>query len=321
MTHRSIRGGMARSLAVAALASLAVAAAGTGAAMAAPLKSILFVNPLPNYPAWKLAGQCMAAEAKAKGVPYTESGPTDGTLNTTVMMQQLQQGIANGFGAVITFPATDGFVPVLQQARDAGIIVGTLYGASGTEAVSQVNVGANFAEVGQIMVDALAARPGPQNVGLMVQGPTGAAKAFSDGFAAAAAKTSNVKVVATVNTNDDASKSLDQATALLTAHPEINAIASHMGTATQGATAAIKAKGLVGKVVMVANGPAGGGKEGLDDGTVYKLMMQNVCGAGKQIIDAVVDVNDGKAVPKQLDVGIKMFGKDGIQEQIDKGWQ
>jgi ABC-type sugar transport system substrate-binding protein len=312
---------MARSLAVAALASLAVAAAGTGAAMAAPLKSILFVNPLPNYPAWKLAGQCMAAEAKAKGVPYTESGPTDGTLNTTVMMQQLQQGIANGFGAVITFPATDGFVPVLQQARDAGIIVGTLYGASGTEAVSQVNVGANFAEVGQIMVDALAARPGPQNVGLMVQGPTGAAKAFSDGFAAAAAKTSNVKVVATVNTNDDASKSLDQATALLTAHPEINAIASHMGTATQGATAAIKAKGLVGKVVMVANGPAGGGKEGLDDGTVYKLMMQNVCGAGKQIIDAVVDVNDGKAVPKQLDVGIKMFGKDGIQEQIDKGWQ
>jgi ABC-type sugar transport system substrate-binding protein len=308
-------------MALSILASLVAASTAVNPAAAAPLKSILFVNPLPNYPAWKLAGQCMAAEAKTKGVPYTESGPTDGTLNTTVMMQQLQQGIANAYGAVITFPATDGFLPVLQQARDAKIVVGTLYGAAGTEAVSQVNVGANFAQVGEIMVQALAEREGQQNVGLMVQGPTGAAKAFSDGFAAAAAKTKNVKVVATVNTNDDASKSLDQATALLTAHPEINAIASHMGTATQGATAAIKAKGLIGKVVMVANGPAGGGREGLDDGTVYKLMMQNVCGAGQQIIDAVVDVNDGKSVPKQIDVGIEMLGKDGIQAHLDKGWQ
>lgn len=315
MAHRPI----VRSLAVAALA-LAVAA-GISPAAAAPLKSILFVNPLPNYPAWKLGGQCAADEAKRKGVPYTETGPTDGTLNTTVMIQQLQQGIANQFGAVITFPATDGFLPVLQQARDAGIVVGTLYGAAGTEAVSQVNVGADFAEVGKIMVDAIAKRDGQQNVGLMVQGPTGAAKAFTDAFNAEAAKTQNVKVVATVNTNDDASKSLDQATALLTAHPEINVIASHMGTATQGATAAIKAKDLVGKVVMVANGPAGGGAEGLEDGTVYELMMQNVCGAGQQIIDGVIDVNDGKDVPKQVGVGVQMVGKGQVQPLLDKGWQ
>jgi ABC-type sugar transport system substrate-binding protein len=252
LSHRSPHFRFVAFVAVAAASALGLSSSVT---VAAPLKSILFVNPLPNYPAWKLAGQCMAKEAQAKGVAYTESGPTDGTLNTTIMMQQLQQGIANAYGAVITFPATDGFVPILQQARDAKIIVGTLYGASGTEAVSQINVGANFAQVGQIMVEALAKRDGAQNVGLMVQGPTGAAKAFSDGFAAAAAKTSNVKIVATVNTNDDASKSLDQATALLTAHPEINVIASHMGTATQGATAAIKAKGLAGKVVMVPTGP------------------------------------------------------------------
>lgn len=311
----------ARRLALAALAAAAMLTTGLAPVAAAPLKSILFVNPLPAYPAWKLGGQCLGAEAKAKGVPYTESGPTDGTLNTTVMIQQIQQGIANGFGAIITFPATDGFAPVLQQARDAGIVVGTLYGAAGTENVSQVNVGANFATVGKIMVDAIAQRPGQQNVGLMIQAPVGAGKAFVDGFNAEAATTSNVKVVATVSTNDDASKALDAATALLTAHPEINVIASHEGTSTQGATAAIKAKDLVGKVVMVANGPAGGGKEGLDDGTVYQLMMQNVCGAGKQIADGVIDVNDGKTVPKQLDVGVQMVGKGGVDALVAQGWQ
>lgn len=304
-----------------ASAALLVAASLAPAAAAAPIKSILFVNPLPQYPAWRLIGDCIAKEAKAKGIPETESGPTDGTLNTTVMMQQVQQGIANDVGAIITFPATAGFTPLLQQARKAGIMVGTLYGAGGTESGSQVNVGANFATVGQIMVQAIAKRPSEQNVGLMIQRPTGVGKAFSDAFVAEAAKTSNVKVIATVSTGDDASKALDQANALLTAHPEINVIASHMGTATQGAAAAIKAKGLVGKTVMVANGAAGGGKEGLEDGTVYELMMQNLCGAGTQIVDALVDINDGKTVADQLDVGVRMFGKDGLQTYIDQGWQ
>lgn len=298
-----------------------VIAGGIAPAAAAPIKSILFVNPLPQYPAWRLIGDCIAKEAKAKGITETESGPTDGTLNTTVMMQQVQQGIANDVGAIITFPATDGFVPLLQQARTAGIMVGTLYGAGGTASGSQVNVGANFATVGQIMVQAIAKRPGPQNVGLMIQAPTGAGKAFSDAFVAEAAKTSNVKVIATVMTGDDASKALDQANALLTAHPEINVIASHMGTATQGAAAAIKSKGLIGKAVVVANGAAGGGTQGLDDGTVYQLMMQNLCGAGTQIVDGLADINDGKTVPAQLDVGVQMFGKDGIQDYIAKGWQ
>ena len=122
-------------------------------------------------------------------------------------------------------------------------------------------------------------------------------------------------------TGDDANKAVDQANALLIAHPEINVIASHMGTATQGATSAIKAKDLVGKVVMVGNGAAGGGREGLDDGTVYKILMQDMCNAGTAIVDALVKINDGETVPNQVDVGIQMFGKDGLQDYLDKGWQ
>jgi ABC-type sugar transport system substrate-binding protein len=303
------------------LLSVALSPIGLGVASAAQISSILFVNPLPQYPAWRLIGDCVAKEAKAQGIPETESGPTDGTLNTTVMIQQVQQGIANKAGAIITFPATNGFIPVLQQAKKAGIEVGTLYGAGGTEVASDTNVGANFATVGDIFAKAIAERPGSQNVGLMVQGPSGPGKAYVDGFTAAAAKTSNVKIVAVVDTNDDASKALDQANALLAAHPEVNVIASHMGTATQGAVAAIKAKGLIGKVVFVANGAAGGGKEGLKDGTVYKLMMQDLCNAGGQIVDGLVKLSKGETVPKQLDVGVQMFGADGLEDYIAKGWQ
>ncbi|MDQ0474094.1 sugar ABC transporter substrate-binding protein [Labrys wisconsinensis] len=291
------------------------------AATAAGLSSILFVNPLPKYPAWRLIGDCLASRAKELEIPVTESGPTGGALDATVMIQQIQQGIANKVGAIATFPATNGFVPVLQQAGKAGIRVGTFYGAAGTESGSGVNIGANFERVGEIFAEAIARRPGPQKVGLMAQGPSGAAKAFVDAFTAAAAKTANVTVTAVVYTNDDASKALDQASTLLTAHPDVNVIASHMGTATQGAVAAIKSKGLVGKVVFVANGIAGGGEQGLKDGTVYTLMLQDLCTAGSSMADSLAALALGKPVPAQIDVGVRMFGADDYKDYLAKGWQ
>ena len=290
-------------------------------AAAEPVESIYFVNPLPQFPAWRLIGDCMATEADRLGVELTETGPTDGTLNTNVMMQQVQQGVSNQVDAIVTFPASDGFVPLLEQASTAGILVGTLYGSGFTASVSDVNVGANFATVGEIMVETLVEREGPQNVGLMVQGPSGAAKEYEEAFVAAAEAADNVTVVATVFTEDNASKALDQANALLTAHPEINVIASHMGTATQGTVAAITSRGRQGEVVMLANGAAGGGQEGLGDGTVYRIMMQDLCSAGTQIVDGLVKIGNGEEVPAQLDVGIRMFEADGLQQFLDDGWQ
>jgi hypothetical protein len=46
-----------------------------------------------------------------------------------------------------------------------------------------------------------------------------------------------------------------------------------------------------------------------------------VCGAGQQIIDGVIDINDGKDVPKQVGVGVQMVGKGEVQPLLDKGWQ
>ena len=237
------------------------------------------------------------------------------------MIQQIQQGIANKAGAIVTFPATAGFTPVLGQARKAGIIVGTLYGAAGTEDGANVNIGANFTRCGRDLRAGdfrAGGRPARRADGA---GSDGAAKAFVDGFQAAAAKTKNVTVSAIVYTNDDASKALDQANALLTAHPEINVIASHMGTATQGATAAIKAKHLVGKVVFLANGTAGGGEQGIQDGTVYKLMLQDLCNAGHATVDALAKVANGEPVPAQIDVGVQMFGNTDYKDYLAKGWQ
>jgi ABC-type sugar transport system substrate-binding protein len=285
------------------------------AATGAPLTSAQFVNPLPQYPAWRTIGDCMAREAKARGIDFTESGPTGGTLDAAKMIQQIQQATANKKGAIITFPASDAFTPVLQQAQEAGIITGTLYGEGG-----DVVVGPNYNELGKMYVDAIAKRPGQQNVGLMAQSDTGQAKQWADGVVAAANATTNVKVVGTVYTNDDAAKALDQANALLTAHPEINVIASHMGTVTPGVVAAIKARNLIGKVVLVASGADNGGKEAVADGIAYGAWLQGLCDEGKTILGAVADKAEGKTVAAHIDAKETIGTKDNVTTLLGQGW-
>jgi ABC-type sugar transport system substrate-binding protein len=257
-------------------------------------KSLMFVNPLPKNPQWAAADTCLGNEAKARGLSYTSTGPTGSGLDPTTMIQQVQQGIADHVSAIATFPVSNGFAPVLQQAQKAGIVTLTVLGTGLAGSGEDFNIGLNWTKIGQLFVQAAAQRGGQQNVGLVEDSPTGAGKDFTAGVLAAAKSTPNVKVVGTVYTGDDTSKALGETTDLLTAHPEINVIMTHEGTVTPGAIAAIKAKNLTGKVIFIGNGPANGGSQALDNGTAYAMLFQDLCGASKIEADAIADRLEGK---------------------------
>jgi ABC-type sugar transport system substrate-binding protein len=313
-------------VAVAALAASACSTSTAGGSSAAggsstgtkKLSSLLFVNPLPNYPQWKLIGQCMGAEAKKLGVPYTETGPT-GVLNPVQMVQEIQTGITNKVGAIVTFPASPAFGPVLQQAHKAGIITGTMYGGAGT-APADFNAGVDWNALGRQYVAALAGRPGVQRVGLLAVSPTGVGKAFVDGFKSAAAGNPNIKVEAIIYTNDDPATTLSETNALLLAHPDINVLASHMGTSTTPVISAIKAKGDVGKVVLLGNGANGGGSQGAQQGTVYRFLLQDLCTMGHEAVSTAADIAAGKPASKSIVIGTVMAGLNNYKSYLAKGW-
>ena len=85
-------------------------------------KSLLFVVPLPKNPQWEAADKCMSSEAKVRGLDYTSAGPTGSGLDTTTMIQQIQQGIANHKGAIVTFPASNGFGRSFSRPRRRSIV-------------------------------------------------------------------------------------------------------------------------------------------------------------------------------------------------------
>jgi len=294
-------------------------ASGSAASATGP-RSVQFVNPLPNYPQWRLVGDCMKKEAEKRGLKFTESGPT-GSLNANVMIQQVQGAIANNKSAVVTFPASDGFAPLLKQAQAKGIVTATMFGSGDPTSGADVNIGPDWTHLGEIYAQGIAERPGQQNVGLVAVATTGVGKLWIDGFKAAAAKTSNVKIVGVVVTGDDPAKALPQANALLAAHPEINVIATHMGTPTPGIVAAITAKKLLGKVVLVGNGPNNGGDKALDSGAAYGMLVQGLCKAGQDAADGVADKLEGKAKGQvtTFDVDAKFAKKDDYKQLVAGG--
>ncbi|MGY2876137.1 ABC-type sugar transport system substrate-binding protein [Marmoricola sp. URHA0025 HA25] len=290
-----------------------------GGAGSSGKKVVQFVNPLPSYPTWKQIGDCMEKEAKKRGLDYKESGASGQAIDANAMITQVQQATANKVDAIITFPTSDGFGQVLKQAQAAGITTGTIYGAGTPESGADYNIGPDFTLIGETMINAVASQPGNHVVGLVAAADTGLGKNWLDGIKAAAAKTNNVKIVGEVFTGDDASKALPQVTALLTAHPDITDIVTHMGTTTPGATAAIKAKGLKGRTFLQPLGVDNGGLEAIKNGTARVMLLQNVCTLGTQMMDGVADKLEGKT-PPVVPVGLKAVTADQVQTFVDQGW-
>lgn len=283
------------------------------------LKSLQFVNPLPNYPTWKEMGQCIGKATKARGVTYTESGPTGQALDATAITQLTQQAISNKVGAIITFPVGDGFSTVLKQAQAKGIVTGTIYGPDGPGTGADVNAGPDWDIIGATDIKAVEARPGKHVVGLVAPADTGLGKSWMDGVKNAVSKTDNVTIAGAVYTGDDSAKALPQVTALLTAHPDITDIVTNMGTTTPGAVAAIKAKGLKGKTFLTAVGVDNGGRQALEDGYVNQIFLQDICTLGTDLANGVIDKAEGKQ-PNKIPVPVGVVGKDEIQSYLDKGW-
>ncbi len=292
---------------------------GSGGSGGSKDMSIQFVNPLPSYPTWKQIGECMKDEAKERGANLSESGPTGQAMDANAMITQVQQAVANKKDAVVTMPISDGFAPLLKQAQKAGILTGTIYGPGGADSGADYNIGPDWTYIGQTVVGAVSALPGKHVLGLVAPADTGLGKAWMDGVKAAAAQTDNVTIAGAVYTGDDATKGLPQVTALLTAHPDITQIVTNMGTTTPGATAAIKAKGLKGKVFLTAVGHENGGNEALEDGTANLMLLEDVCSMAKRMVDAVVDIHEDKT-PKQFPVQIAVVPQDEVQGYLDKGW-
>jgi len=111
----------------------------------------------------------------------------------------------------------------------------------------------------------------------------------------------------------DRARSLDRATDILTAHPELNGFFASNESSTVGVVQALKQKGLGGKVILVGFDSSPNLIDDLKAGAIDSLVLQNPFKIGYESVKAMVAKLNGQTPPRVIDTGVKLLSKDNLE--------
>lgn len=106
--------------------------------------------------------------------------------------------------------------------------------------------------------------------------------------------------------------SIDRATDILTAHPDLNGFFASNEPSTVGAAQAVKQKGLAGKVLLVGFDSSPNLIEDLKAGAIDSLIVQNPYRMGYDGVKTLVDKLNGQSPERRIDTGVRSVTKDNL---------
>ncbi len=112
----------------------------------------------------------------------------------------------------------------------------------------------------------------------------------------------------------DRARSLAVAEDLLTANPGVKGIFAANESSTVGALEAVKARDLAGKVRIIGFDSSPSLEQGVKDGTIDSLVVQDPFNIGYQAVKTIVDKLNGKTPPKRIATKATLITRDNIGE-------
>lgn len=300
----------------AALALAGCSAPGDPTTDSSEQTSIYLANPLPAYPDWAEFDRCFLERTGELGIKGTTSGPTGLALDNAFTIDRISQAITQKYDALLVVPiAPEQFNPLMQQAKDADIVVGTVNTGDSTD-IQDFTIGIDYASYGAAVAERIGGAGGDRKLLIVTNGPGGVGDVMIDAIKSNLPE--NVEVVNVVFDNADAAQTADVVSRELTTHPEINTIWSWEGTAVAGISTAIKEKGLVGQVVGVVNDLTEQSIAGIQDGTIYGASKQDWCKMASDAVDLAAARVAGESVPAITDTGTVFVTKDNLEDFLEQ---
>jgi ribose transport system substrate-binding protein len=134
------------------------------------------------------------------------------------------------------------------------------------------------------------------------------------GFDGAMAKEfPDIRVVARQFGMSDRAKSVAAAENILTAHPDLDGIFASTEPSSSGASLALKARGLAGKVKFVAFDTSDAMIEDMKTGVIHATVVQDPFRIGYEAVRTLVDKLHGKIPPKRIDLGGTVVSLENLQ--------
>lgn len=116
-----------------------------------------------------------------------------------------------------------------------------------------------------------------------------------------------IQIVATQFGMSDRSKARAAAENILTAHPNLKGLFGSSEPSSVGAALAVKARGLAGKLKVVAFDSSDNLAEDLKSGAIQAMVVQDPYEIGYQAVKTLVDQLDGKTPPKRINLSAKVI--------------
>lgn len=242
-----------------------------------------------------------------------------GTAKETEVEQQINivQDMINRGVSAIVLAASDAnaLIGIVESAVNKGIPIVTIdSGVNSDKPISFVATD-NIAGA-KIAAETLAKLIGEEGEVGLIPFVAGAAtsemreKGFKEGISAYP----KIKLVSVLYSDSNVAKAMDVTNDMLTSFPDIKGIFAANESSAVGCAQAIRSKGKVGQVKVVAFDAAEEEIQALKDGVIQALIVQNPFNMGYLGVKCAYDAIQGKPVEKRIDTGVTVVTLENLND-------
>jgi ABC-type sugar transport system substrate-binding protein len=262
---------------------------------------------------WGFEREGFESEAKKLGVQYQTFAVNDES-SITEQLDKAQSALNQGCSAILASPiSATALDSVFKAALAKGVPAIVLNDAKST-LPGVVYIGPDAEAIGHTAADYIAKQLPDGGKVAMIEGDPGSSNALNrgKGFKEGLAKYPNLNLVASQTAKWDTNQAQTVATAMLTANPDIKAFYSQNDTMAFGVQAAVDAKGLTGKVIIVGTDGIPQAKKEIAAGTYTATVSERPSTEGTAGVKTALWLLNGKQVPGWVDVPAFVVDKNNV---------
>lgn len=289
-------------------------------AAAAAEKTFVMV-PKGVHPYYEPCYEGFKAAARKYGVKVDKVDPQKFELPLQVKV--IEDLIAQRVDGIAISALDDkGLVPVIADAAKAGIKVIT-FDAPAPSSAALTYIGTDNKSAGVAAGKRMGELMKGKGKIVILQGGLGATNLNlrTQGFKEALAAWPGIQVLEVTDVAGDFSVATNKTEALLQTYPDLSAIFAVSAEGAPAAAQVLKQQGKAGKILLAGFDDLKDTLQGIRDGSVAFCLVQKTFKMGWLSVEALLDAEKGKTLPKVTDTGVLFVTRDnvgGYMEEMKK---
>lgn len=274
---------------------------------------ILFVSPMIGHPVWLGAKEGMDAAAEEFGFEGVWMGADDHSVEKTV--ESLEMAIAEKPDGIVTCPfSPSAFAKTLEKAKNSGIPVSVVAVDAQNKEHRVAFIGTDSKECGRKQAQALYEKVGdPFKVGVIMSNLDSQNQVIQvEALKEFIKDKPDAEIVDIQEDRGDQVKAMEVFSAMIQAHPEMNALFGTEGGGAPGFAKVLEEQNLQDKITVIAMDDTEQNLQVVREGKIYGIMAQNFFKMGYLGAKYAWEASQGKEVPSETDSGVTLVTKDNV---------